>query len=71
MTEDVAGVSKAIDDYQAPINAAAFRGRLNNLLAGAEENKNSEPKSNQTRHWAVVYTELEKISAYLKTYLGV
>ena len=71
MKEDIAGAGKAIDNYEAPINNAAFRGRLNNLLAGAEEKKSSEPRSDATRHWAVVYTELEKISAYLKTYLGV
>lgn len=43
---------------------------LKTLLEQAKNQKNEEPKSEQTRHWAVVYTELEKTLAYVKTYLG-
>lgn len=42
---------------------------LKTLLEQAKEMKSQEPKSEKTRHWAVVYTELEKVSAYVQTYL--
>lgn len=63
-------IDKAIQDYNNPIAAKAFRVVLENLLSQAKTLKEQEPKSEQTRHWAVVYTELEKTLAYVKTYLG-
>ena len=42
---------------------------LQNLLEKAKENKEQNPKGEKTRHWAVVYTELEKVIAYVRTYL--
>lgn len=46
-----------------------FLENLKTLLAQAAEQKSQEPKSDKTRYWAVVYTELEKVYAYSKTYL--
>ena len=46
-----------------------FVDHLKTLLEQAKNMKNEEPKSDKTRHWAVVYTELEKVSAYVNTYL--
>lgn len=43
---------------------------LKTLLEQAKEMKSQEPKNDKTRHWAVVYTELEKVSAYVQTYLA-
>lgn len=42
---------------------------LEELLEKAKEKKEQEPKSEKTRYWAVVYTDLEKTLAYAKTYL--
>lgn len=50
-------------------NTPYFVGLLESLLEKAQEQKSQEPKSDKTRHWAVVYTELEKVLAYVKTYL--
>lgn len=47
-----------------------FLQNLENLLEQAKQMKSQEPKSDQTRHWAVVYTDLEKVSAYAKTFLN-
>jgi hypothetical protein len=63
-------VNKAIEDYQYPIRKKNFQDKLNDLLGEAKDRKNAEPKTDETRYWAVVYTELEKVSAYTKTYLG-
>lgn len=68
MTEDVAGVAKAIDDYQKDIVKNQFFNNLKAALDEARLKKNTE-RSEETRHWAVVYTELEKVSAYVNTYL--
>ena len=46
-----------------------FVTNLETLLQQAKEQKEQEPKSEKTRYWAVVYTELEKTLAYAKTYL--
>lgn len=46
-----------------------FIENLKTLLAQAAEQKNQEPKSEKTRYWAVVYTELEKVYAYAQAYL--
>lgn len=47
-----------------------FVGGLEALLADAKARKNAPEKNDETRYWAVVYTELEKLLAYVKTYLG-
>ena len=46
-----------------------FVGALEALLEDAKVRKNAPEKNEGTRHWAVVYTELEKTLAYVKTYL--
>lgn len=69
--KDVAGVGKAIDEYQYDLGKKNFQDKLRDLLGEAKEKKSAEPKSDETRHWAVVYTEIEKLLAYAKTYLGV
>jgi hypothetical protein len=71
MSEDIAGVGKDIDNYQKNIITNTFVEDLALLLEEANENKNAQPRSDSTRHWAVIYTELEKLLAYTKTYLGV
>lgn len=62
---------KAINDYQKDIVNRQFKEKLQKLLEEAKEKKNTEPKSDETRHWAVVYTEIEKLIGYVQTYLGV
>jgi hypothetical protein len=57
-------IQKDINDYQEPILTKNFLAELSNLMKTAEENKNKEPKSEKTRFWAVVYTDLEKTLAY-------
>ena len=47
-----------------------FVTNLETLLEQAKQMKNAEPKSEKTRYWAVVYTDLEKTLAYVKTYLA-
>ena len=47
-----------------------FVTNLEMLLEQAKEQKNAEPKSDKTRYWAVVYTDLEKTLAYVKTFLA-
>lgn len=42
---------------------------LDEALEKAQEQKSQSEKNIKTRHWAVVYTELEKVSAYVQTYL--
>lgn len=69
--EELDKISKEIDDYNLTVQADAdFVGRLQGLLETARARKAAEPKSEQTRHWAVVYTQLESTIAYVKTYLG-
>jgi len=63
-------IAQAIDDYQKDILTRAFIADLESLLKKAHEKKNSE-RSDETRHWAVVHTDLEKTLAYAKSYLGV
>lgn len=46
-----------------------FADLLKTLLEQAKEMKSQEPKGEKTRHWAVVYTELEKVNAYVNTYI--
>lgn len=46
-----------------------FVDHLKTLLEQAEEMKKQEPKSNVTRYWAVVYTDLEKVLAYVETFI--
>lgn len=41
-----------------------FIAALEELLEEAGLKKEQEPKTRETRHWAVVYTELEKVLAY-------
>jgi hypothetical protein len=43
-----------------------FVDHLKTLLEQAEQMKNEQPKSGKTRYWAVVYTDLEKILAYVE-----
>ena len=47
-----------------------FVDNLETLMNQAKEQKEQEPKSDKTRYWAVVYTELEKTLAYVKTYIA-
>lgn len=42
---------------------------LEDLLQIAKTKKQSADDGETARHWAVVYIELEKVIAYLKTYL--
>lgn len=42
-----------------------FVDHLKTLLEQAKEMKSQEPKNEVTRYWAVVYTDLEKIQAYV------
>lgn len=44
---------------------------LEDLMQMAKTNKQNADDGEEARHWAVVYTELEKTLAYLKTYLVV
>lgn len=46
-----------------------FVDHLETLLEQAKEMKLQEPKNDTTRYWAVVYTDLEKIMAYVNTYI--
>jgi hypothetical protein len=43
---------------------------LKTLLEQAEQMKSQEPKGATTRHWAVVYTDLEKVLAYTETFIS-
>ena len=42
---------------------------LEDLMQLAKTRKQNADDGEEARHWAVVYTELEKIAAYVKTYL--
>lgn len=46
-----------------------FIDHLKTLLEQAKEMKSQEPKSEKTRYWAVVYTDLEKILPYAEKHL--
>lgn len=46
-----------------------FVENLELLLEQANKMKSQEPKSAETRYWAVVYTDLEKIQAYVQAYI--
>ena len=68
--EELDRISKEIDDYNATVPVDYdFGGVLKSLLGDAKRRKETEPKSEETRHWAVVYTELEKVQAYYQSYL--
>lgn len=62
--EELDKISKSIDEYNATVNVA-FVEKLEALLRIANVQKIQEPKTEETRYWAVVYTELEKIFAYV------
>jgi negative regulator of genetic competence, sporulation and motility len=47
-----------------------FIDHIKTLLEQAEQQKNEQPKSDKTRYWAVVYTDLEKVLAYVETYIA-
>ena len=53
------------------IKVAVFMGKLERLMSMSGEMKSSLSVDNpsQARRWAVVYTDLEKVSAYVQTYL--
>jgi hypothetical protein len=42
---------------------------LEDLLQLMKNKKQTADDSEDARHWAVAYTELEKVVAYIKTYL--
>ena len=42
---------------------------VEDLMQMAKTNKQNADDAETARHWAVVYTDLEHILAYLKTYL--
>lgn len=42
---------------------------IEDLMQIAKTNKQNADDGEVARHWAVVYTELEKIAAYLEKYL--
>lgn len=47
-----------------------FQENLDNLLIQAGKNKTEdEASSDDRRRWAIVYTELEKVKAYVAFYL--
>ena len=46
-----------------------FSGTLNFLKQEAKNRKVSASDGEEARHWAVVYTELEKVYAYVQSYL--
>lgn len=46
-----------------------FAARLEKQKQISKEFKQSSDDSEDARHWAVVYTDLEKVSAYVQTYL--
>lgn len=43
---------------------------LEDMVQMAKTKKQNADDAEDARHWAVVYTELEKVVAYLKTYLS-
>lgn len=43
---------------------------LEDMMQMAKTNKQNADDGEAARHWAVVYTELEKTVAYLKVYLS-
>lgn len=47
-----------------------FLSTLEDLLQMAKTNKQNADDSEEARHWAIVYTELEKVRALVKTYLS-
>lgn len=46
-----------------------FMDELDACIEKALELKSQEPKSEETRYWAVVYTDLEKVKGYVGFYL--
>lgn len=46
-----------------------FVDHLKTLLEQAKEMKSQEPKNDATRYWAVVYTDLEKVLAYVEYHI--
>ena len=69
-SEQDLSVQREIESYQKDIVNRQFKEKLQKLLEEAREKKNTE-RSEETRHWTVVYTEIEKLIAYVQTYLGV
>lgn len=39
------------------------------MVEDARNNKETASTSDEARHWAIIRTELEKVSAYYETYL--
>lgn len=74
---DLDEVGKSIDEYNLTaeeggsfhLEGNAFFFGLKTLLAEANKRKGKEPKSEATRYWAVVATDLEKVLAYVNTYI--
>lgn len=63
-------IGKSIDDYNATVSPPmSFAQTVENILQYANEQKSREPKTADTRNWAVVATDLEKVLAYVNTYL--
>lgn len=49
-----------------------YLGTLELLLERAKKNKNDDGASpDDRRRWAIVYTDLEKVKAYILTYLSI
>ena len=46
-----------------------FEAQLDRLKQEAKDRKVSSDDGEVARRWAIVYTELEKVSAYVHTYL--
>lgn len=75
--DELDAIGKSIDEYNLTaeeggsfhLEGNAFFFGLKALLAEANKRKWKEPKSTETRYWAVVYTDLEKVLAYVNTYI--
>lgn len=51
------------------LERALFLSTIEKLKQKAKEGKSSADDGEDARHWAVVYTELEKVSAYVQSYI--
>lgn len=75
--DDLDNINKSIDEYNLTaeeggvthLEGDAFFFGLKALLREANKRKGKEPKSVETRYWAVVATDLEKVLAYVNTYI--
>lgn len=72
MSDELDNISKSIDEYNlvaeeggVPLTDDAFLFGLKSLMGTAKKNKDKQPKTEKTRYWAVIYTDLEKILAYV------